>query len=207
MLMQDELGLIAKDLLADLERARPGFPIDAAGFESTARTRLQLRLGDLRAQYASMGSDADYERIRRELEDVLLRRYVLFARAQSERERRGGGGFRGGDIVGRVILSLVGLSVGGFLIWAPFIPIWEKWLPFVLMFLAPLIPDLQKAWFARQHSRNLRALERDMYQAGLALQDSQPLPPLAGVAKDSAPPDARRAVAPLVARDKEREQG
>ena len=36
MLMQDELGTIARDLIEDLERARPGFPFDSAGFERAA---------------------------------------------------------------------------------------------------------------------------------------------------------------------------
>ena len=182
MLMQDELGTIARDLIEDLERARPGFPFDSAGFERAAASRLQTRLTDLRAQYSSIGSDADYERVTREIEEVLLRRYVRFARTQGERERRGGGGWRGGDVVSRIILSLAGLIVGGFLVWAPFIPIWEKWVPFALMLLAPAIPDLQKSWFTRQHRQRLRELERDMDAAGHALQDSQPL---TGVLEDT----------------------
>jgi hypothetical protein len=175
MLMQDELGLIARDLLLDLERARPGFPLDHEGFARAAKARMHLRLGDLRAQYASVGADADYTRVVRELEEVLLRRYVVFAHAQSERDSRGGGAWRGGDVVSRVVLSLVGLVVGGLLLWAPFIPIWEKWLPFALMLLAPTLPDLQKHWFSRQHRRRLRELDRDMAEAARALRDSQPL--------------------------------
>lgn len=175
MLMQDELGLMARDLLQDLERARPGFPRDAEGFARAAKARLHLRLTDLRAQYASMGADADYARVVREIEEVLLRRYVVFARAQNERESRGGGGWRGGDVVSRIILSLAGLAVGGFLVWAPFVPLWEKWIPFAFMLLAPTIPDLQRFWFARQHRRRLLELDRDMNAAAQALRDSQPL--------------------------------
>jgi hypothetical protein len=173
--MQDELGEIARDLLADLERARPGFPVDPVGFAKAAGARMRLRLTDLRAQFASVGSDQDYERVARELEEVLLGRYVIFAQAQGERERRGGGGWRGGDVVSRIVLSLVGLSVGGFLVWAPFIPIWEKSVPFISMLVAPTIPDMQRWWFARQHALHLQALCRDMAAAGRALQDSQPL--------------------------------
>ncbi len=179
MLMQDELGAIARDLLADLERARPGFPIDANGFAKAADARMRLRLADLRAQFASVGSDLDYERVARELEEVLLGRYVIFAQAQSERERRGGGGWRGGDVVSRIVLGLAGLAVGGFIVWAPFIPIWDKWVPFAAMLAAPTIPDMQRWWFARQHARQLQALALDMESAGRALQDSQPLPGMA----------------------------
>lgn len=199
MLMQDELGAIARDLLADLERARPGFPVDPEGFAKAAAARMRLRLTDLRAQFASVGSDQDYERVARELEEVLLGRYVIFAQAQGERERHGGGGWRGGDIVSRIVLSLVGLTVGGFLVWAPFVPLWDKWVPFAGMLVAPTIPDMQRWWFARQHTRQLRELASDMELAGRALQDSQPLTELstgsAGPAGPVAIDDAGRRAA------------
>ncbi|MBN1960306.1 MAG: hypothetical protein JW841_05120 [Deltaproteobacteria bacterium] len=173
--MQDELGLIARDVLQDLERARPGFPLDAEGFAKDAKSRLRVRLNDLRAQYASMGADADFTRVARELEEILLRRYLAFAYPQSVRDSRGGGAWRGGDVISRIILSLTGLAIGGFLIWAPFIPLWEKWIPFVFMVAAPAIPDIQKKWFFRQHKRHLLQLEKDMNEAAQALRDSQPL--------------------------------
>ncbi len=170
MLMQDELGLIARDLSEDLERARPGGPPDRTGFERAARERMLLRLGDIRAQYASIGSDADFERVQRELEDLLLRRYLGFARDQDQRERQGPPG-----IMKRLWYALVGLAVGGFLVWAPFIPIQEKWVPFALMILSPVLPDLERWWHARQHLRRLSVLHGDLAAAGRALQDSRPL--------------------------------
>ena len=170
MLMQDELGLIAHDLMDDLERARPGFPSDRTGFEKAARERLRLRLADIRAQYASIGSDADFERVQRELDDLLLRRYLTFARGQNDREREGAP-----SILKRLWYSLVGLATGGFLVWAPFIPIQEKWVPFAFMLLAPALPDLQIWWHRRQHDKRLDVLQRDLNAAGRALQDSRPL--------------------------------
>jgi hypothetical protein len=170
MLMQDELGSIARDLIADLERARPGFALTPSGFEAAARERMQVRLTDLRAQFASLGSDADYERVKRELEDVLLRRYLVFARGQSERDRAGGP-----SIIERLVWAVGGLVLGGFFVWAPFIPISEKWVPFAMMFLGPFLPDWQRAWRLRQHARRLLALEADLEEAGRALRASQPL--------------------------------
>ena len=179
MLMQDELGLIARDLLADLERARPGFALDAAGFTEATRQRVRLRLADLRAQYASVGSDADFERVAREIDEVLVRRYVTFALAQAGRERRGGGGWRGGDIIGRVVLGLLGFIVGAYLVRV--LPVYEKWIPLVLMAAAPFIPDLQQRWHAHRHARELQTLELDMQRAGRALADSRPLSGMSGV--------------------------
>lgn len=170
MLMQDELGLIARDLLQDLERARPGFPSERSGFEKAARERLHLRLADLRVQYASIGSDADFDRVQRELDDLLLRRYLTFSRAQSERERQGQP-----SILKRLWYSIIGLVVGGFLVWAPFVPLYEKWLPFAFMLLAPALPDLQSWWHRRQHQRRLGVLQSDLEAAGRALQDARPL--------------------------------
>jgi hypothetical protein len=168
--MQDELGVISRDLIEDLERARPGFPLERSGFEKAARERLHLRLSDLRAQYASIGSDADFERVQRELDDLLLRRYLTFARGQNEREREGAP-----SILKRLWYSFVGLAVGGFLVWAPFIPVYEKWLPFAFMLLAPALPDLQIWWSRRQHDKRLGVLQGDLDAAGRALQDSRPL--------------------------------
>jgi hypothetical protein len=183
MLMQDELGSIARDLIADLERARPGFPLSRAGFEAAARERLQLRLADLRAQFASLGSDADFDRVRRELDDVLLRRYVTFALPQSERDRVGGP-----SVLERLAWAVGGLVLGGFLVWAPFVPIWEKWLPFALMLLGPFLPDWQRSWRLRQHGRRLLALESDLDEAGRALRASQPLTGLGPVEESTPPP-------------------
>ncbi len=169
MLMQDELGSIARDLLADLERARPGFPDDRAGFASAAAERLRLRLSDLRAHYVSVGQAADFERVARDIEDVMLRRYLTFAYAQNRRERRGGTG-----VLARIALGVGGFLLGVFLMRAPFSPVKAAWLPFLLFFLAPIIPDVRRGMSTRQHRRKLAELSADMDAAGLALRNSQP---------------------------------
>jgi hypothetical protein len=174
--MRYELGSIARDLLEDLERTRPGFPDDEAGFREAVQARARLRLGeDLRRQYASLGADGDYQRVEREVREVLVPRYVAFALPYTRLERHGGGAWRGGDLVARVVLALIGLSVGGFIVWAPFIPVWEKWLPFVLMILAPFLPDLQRAWHRASYQARVSALARDMEAAAHALIRSDPL--------------------------------
>jgi hypothetical protein len=97
--MFDELGSISRDLLADLERARPGFPTDELGFKQAARERVRLRLEDLRKQYASLNADGGFDRVVREIDEVLLRRYVAFALPRTQLEQRGGGAWRSGETV------------------------------------------------------------------------------------------------------------
>jgi hypothetical protein len=173
--MFEELGTIARDLLADLERARPGFPDDEAGFREAVRTRLRTRLDDLRAIHPVLDEPALRRRAEKEIETVLVARYVAFAHRQNQLEKKGGGGWRGGDAVSRIVLGLTGLAVGGFVVWAPFIPIWEKSVPFMFMIAAPFIPDMQKAWFLRRHMNKLEELAQAMEQAGKALMDSEPI--------------------------------
>src|SRR5262249_26957132 len=67
------------------------------------------------------------------------------ARRFTDRESREFGVWRGGDPVARLTYVASGLLVGGLIIWAPFIPIWEKWFPFVLAIAAYWLPDVQVA--------------------------------------------------------------
>jgi hypothetical protein len=173
--MFEELGTIARDLLADLERARPGFPDDEEGFAAAVRARLATRLEDLRALHPVLAEPALKRRAEQELDTVLVARYVAFARKQNLLEKKGGGGWRGGDTVSRIVLGLTGLAVGGFVVWAPFIPIWEKSVPFMCMIAAPFIPDMQKAWYLKRHLGKLEDLAMAMEEAGKALMESEPL--------------------------------
>ena len=55
----------------------------------------------------------------------------------------------------RVTYVLSGLALGGLMVWAPFIPIWEKWFPFVLALAAFFLPDAQLAFHRRRYARAL----------------------------------------------------
>lgn len=58
----------------------------------------------------------------------------------------------------RITYVFIGLIIGGLCVEAPFIPIWEKWFPFLLAALAWWLPTAQLAWHKRRYSRALGGL-------------------------------------------------
>jgi hypothetical protein len=65
------------------------------------------------------------------------------------------GGWRGGDVIARLAFGFGGLAIGGFILWAPFIPVWEKWFPFALCVGAFFLPDLTRWWQRRRYAKEL----------------------------------------------------
>lgn len=178
-----EFGALVGALLADLERLRPGISADASLDEIRRQCgqRLRLRLPELYAEYQADTSDPDSAQqlalYQREMEQLLLPRYAALAERQNQIERRSGRA-RGTDIYNRVTYAAIFFAIGVFVIWAPFIPIWDKWIPFVLALVAPLaspwLPDLYQMMMARRHNLALGILQMDLDQAGRNL----PLPPV-----------------------------
>lgn len=179
-----EFGALVGALLADLERLRPGLAADASPDEIRRQCgeRLRLRLPEVYAEYQADTSDPESVQqlalYQREMEQLLLPRYAALAEKQNRIERRGGSA-RGADVYNRVTYAAIFFAIGVFVIWAPFIPIWDKWIPFVLALVAPLIspwlPDLYQKLMARRHDLALGVLQMDLDQAGRSL----PLPPAA----------------------------
>lgn len=83
----------------------------------------------------------------------------------TDRERREFGLWRGGDPVARITYVFVALVVGGLCVELPFIPIWEKWFPFVLAVSAWWLPDAQVRWHKRRYARALGGIVATLAQA------------------------------------------
>lgn len=173
-----ELGALASGLLADLERMRPGLSPTAteAEISQQCRERAELRLPELHTEYQGEpdpDSQAQLALYRREIEQLLIPRYAKLAAEQNRLERSQGRG----ALYNRLAYVALFFALGLFVVWAPFIPIWEKWLPFALACLAPLIspwlPNLYAALQLRQHHLQLGLLNMDLDEAGKTL----PLPP------------------------------
>lgn len=189
---ETELGGLVGELIADLERFRPGIP-DAAPAEvqERIRARADLRLGELYAEYRiderdggaqAAASDAQLALYRREVDQLFVPRYAALALSQNQRERQRtdsgrGRAWQGPDLYNRLAYVALFFTLGLLVIRAPFIPIWEKWLPFALAALAPLctpwLPDLYLSLAGRRHAIALGVLHMDLDHAGRAL----PLPP------------------------------
>ena len=81
------------------------------------------------------------------------------------------------------------METDGKQVWAPFIPLWDKWIPFAFALLAPLctpwLPDLYRVLLRSRHQVELELLHQDLDRVGRSL----PLPPasLAAPAASSPP--------------------
>lgn len=179
-----EFGALAAELLADLERLRPGLSATATPEEirQICGERLRLRLPEIYREYLADATPADEEAqlklYERELEQLLIPRYAALAERQNHSERRSGPG-KGVEMYNRITYAVIFFVLGIFVIRAPFIPLWDKWIPFALAIIAPILapwlPDLHKMLTQRRHAIALGMLHMDLDQAGRSL----PLPPMA----------------------------
>src|SRR5205807_1227768 len=73
---------------------------------------------------------------------------------------------RQGDPLSRLALGLAGLAVGGLIVKAPFIPIFDDAFAFVLAAAAFFYPEIKRLVFDWRHSRLLNRLivQADRYQ-------------------------------------------
>ncbi len=192
---QSELGSFSKELLTDLERLRPGWPVEATREEMTSliRHRIHTRLRELfRERYGNITPELQEQQtlFAREIDQILVPRYALLAEQQNQRELTPKRFLRGRDLSNRIFYTVLFFLIGLFSIWAPFIPIWEKWFPFLLMFVAPLVspflPDVAQRLENRRYRFSLTLLTYDLDQAGLRLPET-PIDTLLLESRDSRP--------------------
>ncbi len=165
------LGGFLERLLQTLEDRRPGLTDEAvkrgengAGpffvevYEKEL-PRLQQAVREHLPHLSEPAAAAFFQEVDRLMRSVVLPAYLRLSVAFTPRERND---FYLLDkrlhLVERLGWALVGMAVGGFVVWAPFIPLWSKeWvLPFTLAGL--LAPNL-RAWLAaRRYESELNKL-------------------------------------------------
>lgn len=158
---------VATDVLEQLERRREAIAADPdLAVTAFAKAMVPWRT----AYHESELPLAYFDALEDELRAVLPLRFRSLAGPFTELERSGYGSWRGGDVYARLLYVLVGLTVGGLIIAAPFIPIWEKWFPLALAVAAWWLPDAQAAWHRRRHARQLGAIAVEMGHRQAALE-------------------------------------
>ena len=174
------------ELLADLERFRPGLPEDAPPQTVLAAlsARARLRLEELHREYRVDENPSDPENAaqlqlyHREVEQILLPRYAALAQRQNALEHGRSTAWRGPDLYNRLTYAVIFFAIGMFVVWAPFIPLWDKWIPFACALAAPLctpwLPDLYRLMLRSRHQLELDLLHQDLDRVGRSL----PLAPL-----------------------------
>jgi hypothetical protein len=165
--MTDEFAIakVATDVIAHLERHRE----TASRDEATTAREVEAALEPIRAAYReSELPPAYFLALEAELRAALPAAWRAVAAPFTALEARGYGRWRNGDLSARLLYVLGGLTLGGLIVWLPFIPIWEKWVPFALAAAGWFLPDAQVAFHRRRYGRELgRIIQR--------LGEAQPL--------------------------------
>ena len=143
---------VALEVLEHLE-ARRG---DIASDPARVKAEVGAALAPIRERYRETElPPAYFAALEGEVEHGVPERWQKLAREFTARERAQFGLWRGGDPVARLTYVFIGLVLGGLMVEAPFIPIWEKWFPFALAIGAFFLPDLQTLWHKRRYARAL----------------------------------------------------
>lgn len=170
-------GQVATVVLEHLERRRAAL-VDGPDEEAAARVEAAVSeaLVPVGEAYREAELPAPYlAALTNELRASLPRAWLRIARRYTALEARDFGVWRGGDPVARLTYVFVGLVLGGLILWAPFIPIWEKWFPFVLAAGGWWVPDLQTRFHKRRYARALGGLVAQLERAQPALEATVPL--------------------------------
>jgi hypothetical protein len=171
------LAAVGRHLVSLFEVRRPAI----ARFDGEAlalfRREAEEALAQMEKQSQELGVDSPrhWKRAREVVESVLLPRYLALAKAENEAAAKDYDLWRGGDLVARGAFALAGLVLGALMVWIPWIPVYEKWVPWALFVLGPFLPDAYLAWYRRRHGKKLEALVEDLAREGETLDAYRPL--------------------------------
>ena len=172
--MTPEFGIakVAVDVVAHLERHRE----TAARDEGATAREVEAALAPIRAAYReSELPQAYFAALEAELRGALPAAWRAVAVPFTALEGRGFGRWRGGDLSARLWYVLGGLTLGGLIVWLPFIPIWEKWVPFALAISGWWFPDAQVAWHRRRYGRELGRIIKRLEASQPAIEARVPM--------------------------------
>jgi hypothetical protein len=125
------------------------------------------KLAAIRASYEERGGSPGYwSQLEREVLDTALPQYAPAALKQNRLEKTRYGLWRQGDPAARALFGLLGLVLGGLIIAAPFIPIFEDSFAFLLTLMGLLYPEIKKGFYDVRHSQLLNRLikQAESYQ-------------------------------------------
>ena len=125
------------------------------------------KLAAIRASYEERGGSPGYwSQLEREVLATALPQYAPAALEQNRLEKTRYDLWRQGDPAARALFGLLGLVLGGLIIAAPFIPIFEDTFAFLLTLIGFLYPEIKKAFFDIRHAQLLNRLikQAERYQ-------------------------------------------
>jgi hypothetical protein len=160
-----DFGNVLFAVLQECEhRRRALLPNEAA---SRLAEIARAKLAEIRESYAECGGTGAYwQALEGEVLETALPQYVPAAVEQTRLEKTNYDLWRHGDPAARALFGLIGLIVGGLVVAAPFIPIWEDAFAFALAAAGFLYPELKKTVLDLRHTRVLNRLisQAERYQ-------------------------------------------
>jgi hypothetical protein len=160
-----DFGNVLFAVLQECEHQRRALlPNEAAG---RLREIARAKLAEIRESYEECGGTEGYwNDLEREVLETTLPQYIPAAIEQSRLEKDNYDLWRHGDPSARALFGLIGLVIGGLIVAAPFIPIWEDAFAFALATAGFLYPEIKKTVFDYRHARLLNRLivEAEKYQ-------------------------------------------
>lgn len=171
------LAAVGRFLLEQFELRRPGLREWTPQVEASLRQQAEAELLQMERQLKELEIDDPqyWQRVRRVVDDILLPRYARVATEEIALARRDYGIWRGGDLVARATFALAGFILGILAVELPWIPVYEKWFPALLLLLGPLFPDLAMWWYRRRYRARLDELVDDLAKANETLETYRPL--------------------------------
>jgi hypothetical protein len=127
----------------------------------------RAKLAEIRESYEECGgTEAYWQDLEREVLETALPQYVPAAVEQTRLEKTNYDLWRQGDPATRALFGLIGLIIGGLIIAAPFIPIFEDAFAFALAAAGFLYPEIKKTVLDFRHTRVLNRLiaQAERYQ-------------------------------------------
>jgi hypothetical protein len=160
-----DFGNVLFAVLQDCEHQRRALLPNQA--EARLAEIARAKLAEIRESYEECGGTEPYWRsLEREVMQTAMPQYVPAAIEQNRLEKGNYDLWRQGDPAARALFGLIGLVIGGLIIAAPFIPIWEDAFAFALAAAGFLYPEIKKTVHDYRHSRLLNRLiaQAEKYQ-------------------------------------------
>jgi hypothetical protein len=162
-----DFGPVLFAVLQECEHRRRSLPPDDAEAASRLAAIARQKLAEIEPCYREAGGvPAYWHELASEVIDTALPQYARAAAAQTRLEQASYGLWRQGDPVSRLLLGLAGLTAGGLIVKAPFIPIFENAFAFALAAAAFLYPEIKRLFHDWRYSRLLNRLvaQAESYQ-------------------------------------------
>jgi hypothetical protein len=165
------LETVAVNLIEQLEGRRRSYHDRPEAFQEAAARIADESLDSLAREYAEvMGPSGVPDRLRHEIHEVFLPRYLGLARDHNALERRGYDAWRQGDPLSRVV-SFVAVLLLVTLV-SRVIPLGPMVIPgYALALATPFVPEMRAFYYRRGYQAELERLVDDMARIQRQLDD------------------------------------